>query len=73
MTETMVLRQDTMVSRFEEDPDLLERRQRRSRLADDLLEDIVDDSELEETTEEPADTRMESHVPTRARKTRRDR
>ena len=64
MTETMVLRQDTMVSRFEEDPHLLERRERRSRLADDLLEDIVDDSDLEETTEEPADTRMESRVET---------
>jgi RNA polymerase primary sigma factor len=60
MTETMVLKQDTMVSRFEEDPDLLERRQRRSRLADDLLEDIVDDSEMEDSTEEPAETRMDA-------------
>jgi RNA polymerase primary sigma factor len=56
----MVLKQDTMVSRFEEDPDLLERRQRRSRLADDLLEDIVDDSEMEDSTEEPAETRMDA-------------
>jgi RNA polymerase primary sigma factor len=49
-----------MVSRFEEDPDLLERRQRRSRLADDLLEDIVDDSELEDAAEEPTEARMEA-------------
>ena len=60
----MVLRQDTMVSRFEEDPDLLERRQRRSRLADDLLEDIVDDSDMEDATEEPAETRMETRAET---------
>jgi RNA polymerase primary sigma factor len=64
MTETMVLRQETMVSRFDEDPDLLERRLRRNRLADDLLEDIVDDSELEDATEEPAETRMDNQAST---------
>ena len=38
-----MLRQEPMVSRFEEDRELFERRQRRSRLADDLLEDAIDD------------------------------
>jgi RNA polymerase primary sigma factor len=49
-----------MVNQFEEDQDLLERQRRRSRLADDLLEDIVDDSDLEETSDEPTETRMET-------------
>ena len=62
MTKSVLLRRETMVSQFEEDRDLLERRQRRSRLADDLLEDIVDDTELEEAADEPAETRMESPV-----------
>jgi len=56
----MVLRRETMVSQFEEDAELLERRQRRSRLADDLLEDIVDDSEMDEAAEEPGETRIEA-------------
>ncbi|HEV8574825.1 MAG TPA: RNA polymerase sigma factor RpoD [Dehalococcoidia bacterium] len=46
-----------MVNHFDEDPDLLERRQRRSRLADDLLEDIVDDADadIEDGSDEPAE------------------
>jgi len=36
-----------MVSHFEEDRELYERRQRRSRLADDMLEDVFDDSDAE--------------------------
>jgi RNA polymerase primary sigma factor len=60
MTETGILGQETMVRHFDEDPELLERRQRRSRLADDLLEDIVDDGDLEEGNDEPAEARMEA-------------
>src|SRR5712692_1815290 len=42
-----------MVSHFEEDRELYERRQRRSRLADDMLEDIADDLDAE--TDDAAD------------------
>jgi len=62
MTERVMLRQETMVRQYEEDPELLERRQRRSRLADDLLEDIVDDAELEEAGEEPVEARLETQA-----------
>jgi RNA polymerase primary sigma factor len=62
MTERVMLGQETMVRQYEEDPELLERRQRRSRLADDLLEDIVDDAELEEAGEEPVEARLETQA-----------
>src|SRR2546425_7514384 len=52
-------KRDTMVNHYGEDPSLLERRQRRSQLADDLLEDIVDDSEIEDTTDEPGEASLE--------------
>jgi len=44
-----------MVDHFEEDRELFERRQRRNRLADDLLEDSLDEAELELETDELAD------------------
>jgi RNA polymerase primary sigma factor len=62
MTAQTPFRQEKMVSQYEEDPELLERRQRRSRLADDLLEDIVDDSDdIDEGGDEPT----EAPLPTR--------
>ena len=42
-----------MANEFEEQRELLQRRQRRSRLADDLLEDAVDEGEGEPEPEEP--------------------
>jgi len=52
-----------MVSDFEQERDLFLRRQRRGRLADDLLEDVADDAELEaeaeETVEEVAPVAVE--------------
>ena len=59
MTALRPFKQETMVNHYGEDPNLLERRQRRSRLADDLLEDIVDDSELEDSADEPAEAPLE--------------
>ncbi len=46
-----------MVSHFEEDQDLFERRQRRDRLADDLLEDALDEGEVD------ADEGAEEEIP----------
>jgi RNA polymerase primary sigma factor len=62
MTARTPLNQATMIDRFEEDPDLLERRERRSRLADDLLEDIVDDvdTDADETGDDSADGQIEA-------------
>ena len=52
---------EKMVSHYEEDPELLERRQRRSRLADDLLEDIVDDgdNDIDDSNDEPAEAPLQ--------------
>src|SRR3990172_7465874 len=56
-------RRASMVSDFEQERDLFLRRQRRGRLADDLLEDVADDAELEaeaeETVEEVAPVAVE--------------
>jgi RNA polymerase primary sigma factor len=64
MTALTPLKQEAMINHFEEDPDLLERRQRRSRLADDLLEDIVDDADadVDDATEETAETQIEART-----------
>src|SRR5438552_7946897 len=59
MTALRPFKRETMVNHYGEDPSLLERRQRRSQLADDLLEDIVDDSEIEDTTDEPGEASLE--------------
>src|SRR6059036_3018965 len=59
MTALRPFKRKTMVNHYGEDPSLLERRQRRSQLADDLLEDIVDDSEIEDTTDEPGEASLE--------------
>src|SRR5438132_14016451 len=59
MTALSPFKRETMVRQYGEDPHLLERRQRRSQLADDLLEDIVDDSEIEDTADEPAEASLE--------------
>src|SRR5947209_557252 len=53
LTAQLPSRLRPMVSRFEEDSELFERRQRRSRLADDMLEDIADDIDVE--TDDAAD------------------
>src|SRR3990172_2328310 len=47
------LRRGSMVSHFEEDRELFERRQRRDRLAEDLMEDALEESDLE--TDDGAD------------------
>jgi len=59
MTALSPFKRETMVRQYGEDPHLLERRQRRSQLADDLLEDIVDDSEIEDTADEPSEAPLE--------------
>src|SRR3989449_1660839 len=59
MTALRPFKRETMVNHYGEDPSLLERRQRRSQLAADLLEDIVDDSEIEDTTDEPGEASLE--------------
>ena len=59
MTALRPFKRETMVRQYGEDPHLLERRQRRSQLADDLLEDIVDDSEIEDTADEPSEAPLE--------------
>jgi RNA polymerase primary sigma factor len=60
LTAETPLRQEKMVSQNEEDPELLERRQRRSRLADDLLEDIVDDTDdIDDGNDEPAEAPLQ--------------
>src|SRR3990172_5940684 len=61
LTAPAPLIKEEMVSHYEEDPDLLERRQRRNRLADDLLEDIVDDgdNDLDDGSEEPAEAPLQ--------------
>src|SRR5207245_11409365 len=59
MTALRPFKRETMVNHYGEDPSLLERRQRRSQLADDLLEDIVDDSEIEDTTDEHGQPSLE--------------
>src|SRR5437870_521714 len=59
MTALSPFKRETMVRQYGEDPHLLERRQRRSQLADDLLEDIVDDSEIEDTADEPGEASLE--------------
>jgi len=41
-----------MVSNFEEDQEMFERRQRRGRLADDLIEDAIEDTDLEMESED---------------------
>ncbi len=61
MTALRPFKQEIMVNHYGEDASLLERRQRRSQLADDLLEDIVDDSEIEDTTDEPGEASLEGH------------
>ena len=60
------LRQEPMVSRYNGDRELLERRQRRSQLAEDLLEDVIEDDSDADVDIEADEAREEMSAPTMA-------